>query len=154
MTNLPERDREIDNQRLRRDNQIVRENNSASNGLMVGILLTSLIGLGLGAFFLFNRGVDSPAPAGGPTIIERTREVPVPQPQAPDVKPPDINITVPKVEAPPAPDVNVTIPSPAAPPVPDVNVTIPSPAASPAPAAETAPTGNATSTGETAPAQP
>ena len=139
MTNLPERDREIDNQRLRRDNQIVRENNSASNGLMVGILLTSLIGLGLGAFFLFNRGGDTPAPAGGPTIIERTREVPVPQPQAPDVKPPDINITVPKVEAPPAPDVNVTIPSPAA---------------SPAPAAETAPTGNATSTGETAPAQP
>lgn len=138
MTNLRDRDREIYNQELRRDNQIARENNSASSGLMLGILLTSLVALGLGALFLFNRGGESSAPTGSPTIIERTREVPVPQPQAPDVQPPDVNITLPKVEAP----------------QPDVNVTIPSPAAPEAPAAETTPTGDATSTGETAPAQP
>ena len=145
MTNLRDRDREIYNQELRRENQIARENNSAASGLMTGILLTSLLGLGLGAFFLFNRGADNSAPAGNQTIIERTQEIPVPQPQAPDVKPPDVNITLPKVEAPPAPDVNVSIPSPAVP---------QAPAAETAPADSAAPTGDATSTGETAPAQP
>jgi hypothetical protein len=152
MTNLRDRDREIYNQELRReelrrDNQIARENNSAAGGLVTGILLAALVALGLGALFVFNRG-DSSAPTGGQTIIERTREIPVPQPQAPDVQPPDVNITVPKVEAPQVPDVNVTLPSPAAP---------EAPAAETAPADSGASTGTTTSTGstgETAPTQP
>nr|WP_290221116.1 hypothetical protein [Trichocoleus desertorum] len=152
MTNLRDRDREIYNQELRREelrreNQIVRENNSAAGGLLTGIVLAALVALGLGALFVFNRGGESSAPAGRQTIIERTREV-VPQPQAPDVKPPDVNITVPKVEAPQVPDVNVTIPSPAAPAAPTTET---------APAENAAPAGDATSTGSTgatAPAQP
>jgi hypothetical protein len=155
MTNLRDRDREIYNQELRReelrrDNQITRENNSAAGGLLTGILLATLVALGLGALFAFNRGGDNSEPAGRQTIIERTKEV-VPVPQAPDVQPPDVNITVPKVEAPKAPDVNVTIPNPTAP---------AAPAAETAPADNAAPTGDATSTGSTgstggaAPAQP
>ncbi|HEY9859275.1 MAG TPA: hypothetical protein V6D16_07200 [Candidatus Obscuribacterales bacterium] len=158
MTNLRDRDREIYNQELRReelrrDNQIARENNSAAGGLLTGILLAALVALGLGALFVFNRGGDSSEPAGRQTIIERTREV-VPQPQAPDVQPPDVNITVPKVEAPQVPDVNITIPSPAAPQAPATET---APADNAASTGDAAPTGDATSTGstsETAPVQP
>ena len=150
MTNLRDRDREIYNQELRRENQIARENNSAASGLFLGILLTGLVALGLGALFMFNRDGGTSEPAGRQTIIERTREV-VPQPQAPDVQPPDVNITVPKVEAPPAPDVNVTIPSPAVPEAPAAET---APANTAAPTGDTAPADSATSTGDSAPAQP
>ncbi len=134
MTNL--RDRELYNRELRRENQAIRENNNAASGLMLGIILTSLVGLGLGALFLFNQRTESPAPTNRQTIIERTQEVPVPvpQPQAPDV-----NINVPQPEAPPAPDVNLNIPNPIPQEAPTTNT---------APSADTAP-----ATTETAPAQ-
>lgn len=94
-----------------------RDENTAS-GLLLGVLLTSLIGLTVGAFWYFNQqnaAVDSTTPVETPastnvtptptatitaepqqtTIIERTREVPVviPQPSAPTN--PQINLTVP-----------------------------------------------------------
>lgn len=86
-----------------RDNQIARDNNIASTGLLLGILL---VGLGVGAFFLTQENNPNPNQT---TIIEKTQEaVPVPQPKAPD-----INITVPNPEPAKMPDVNVNIPNPA-----------------------------------------
>ncbi|QLE55935.1 hypothetical protein [Nostoc sp. TCL26-01] len=102
-----------------RANLAERDNENAANGLILGILLTSLVGLIAGAFWYFNQNnapVDSTAPVETPlpasatpsispqpqqtTIIERTREVPVviPQQQVPPTtvpSPPQINVTVP-----------------------------------------------------------
>ncbi|MBE9204944.1 hypothetical protein IQ244_00005 [Nostoc sp. LEGE 06077] len=100
-------------------NLAARDNENASRGLLLGILLTSLAGLIVGAFWYFNQPretvieqtqpVVNPSPSNDlptpqpqqTTIIERTREVPVliPQQQAPSVtlpqSSPEINITVP-----------------------------------------------------------
>ncbi|NJN59569.1 MAG: hypothetical protein HC879_19820 [Leptolyngbyaceae cyanobacterium SL_5_9] len=93
-----------------------RDNNNASGGLLLGILLTSLLGLTVGTLFFVNQQsqapvVPVPVPAEPETpstetnnteirerVIERTRElVPIPQPQDP------------------APQQPVTEPAPAAP---------------------------------------
>lgn len=90
-------------------NLAARDNENASVGLLLGIFLTSVAGLMVGAFWYFNQPketvIKEPQPVVTPqpqqtTIIERTTEVPVvvPQPQVPTVtipSPPDINITVP-----------------------------------------------------------
>ncbi|BAY10647.1 hypothetical protein [Calothrix sp. NIES-2098] len=111
--------------RYQQANLADRDNANAANGLLIGVILTSLVTLGVGAFWYFNQRnnatVDnsspvvvpvpvpnsaSPSPAASQsppsktTIIERTREVPVviPQPQAPASSAPtqpNINITVP-----------------------------------------------------------
>lgn len=101
-----ERDRYA--QELQRQNQAIRENDSAASGLVIGVLLTGLAALAIGGYFLTQR----PSPSPSRTIIERntTREVPVPQQQAPDV-----NVTVPNPEP---PRVNITVPSPAPAPAP------------------------------------
>lgn len=86
------------------ENLRVRDDNSASRGLLLGILLTSLLGLTVGALYFVNQQSQTPVvpvPVPVPAepqepetetnstevrerIIERTREiVPVPQPQAP-----------------------------------------------------------------------
>jgi hypothetical protein len=87
------------------ENLRVRDDNSASRGLLLGILLTSLLGLTVGALYFANQQSQTPVvPVPVPAepqadtetdtetnntevrerIIERTREiVPVPQPQAP-----------------------------------------------------------------------
>lgn len=87
------------------ENLRVRDDNSASRGLLLGILLTSLLGLTAGALYFVNQQSQTPVvPVPVPVepqqetetdtetnntevrerIIERTREiVPVPQPQAP-----------------------------------------------------------------------
>lgn len=102
-------DREIYNIEVPRENQIVRENNAASSGLTLGIVLTSLVGLGVGAFFFINQGTDTKSPSSQTTIIERTKEaVPVPEQKAPDV-----NITAPSPAEVKLPDVNVNVPNPA-----------------------------------------
>lgn len=99
-------------------NLAARDNDNASRGLLLGILLTSLAGLIVGAFWYFNQPreaevnqvqpvlvptpnneLPSPQPQQT-TIIEKTREVPVvvPQPQVPTINipsPPDINVNVP-----------------------------------------------------------
>lgn len=95
-----------------------RDNENASRGLLIGILLTSLAALTAGAIWYFNQRNDvdpvptivvpnsQPAPSPSPaakqetTIIERTRDVPVP-------------VVVPQQQAPapqapaPAPDIKI-----------------------------------------------
>ncbi|MBD2439879.1 hypothetical protein [Nostoc sp. FACHB-110] len=104
-------------------NLAARDNENASRGLLLGILLTALAGLIVGAFWYFNQPRETvieqtqptftPSPSSDlstptftpqpqqTTIIERTREVPVvvPQQSAPSVtvppSSPQINVTVP-----------------------------------------------------------
>ena len=116
-----------------------RDNENASRGLLIGILLTSLAALTAGTIWYFNQRNNAeapstivipnsqPAPSPSPaakqetTIIEKTREVPVP-------------VVVPQQQAPapqapvPAPDIKI-----------DNSVTQP-PAAQEAPATQPAPT--------------
>ncbi|MUL38779.1 hypothetical protein [Gloeocapsopsis dulcis] len=103
----------------------VRDNENASRGLLLGILLASLAALTAGGIWLLNQRNEpvptntnivvpapnsEPSPAASPvpenrtTIIDRVREVPVPVPVPQQQAP-----------APEAPDVNITLPSPAAP---------------------------------------
>jgi hypothetical protein len=126
--------------RYQQANLVERDNTNTANGLLVGVILTSLITLGVGAFWYFNQRnntagdrttpvvVPVPAnpspspeatssPQSQPTIIERIREVPIPipQPQAPSAPAPaqpNVNITVPPQQ--PARE-NVPTPSPQTP---------------------------------------
>jgi hypothetical protein len=127
--------------RYQQANLAERDNSNTANGLLLGVILTSLATLGVGAFWYFNQrsnpAVDNTVPVVVPvptnaspspeatqspqqrtTIIERTREVPVviPQPQAP------------ATSAPAQPNINVTVPP--QPPArekaqPNINVTVP-----------------------------
>lgn len=117
-----------------------RDDENASRGLLIGILLTSLAALTAGAIWYFNRNDadpvptivipnSQPAPSPSPeakqetTIIERTRDVPVP------VVVPQQQAPAPQAPAPaPAPDIKI-----------DNSVTQP-PAAQEAPATQPAPT--------------
>jgi hypothetical protein len=119
----------------REENQIVRDNDNAARGLLLGVILTSVLGLIIGTLFFLNQRQEAPAPiapvivpnrsaapAASPSpspttktetrIIERDRVVPVPQPQspAPQAPAPTVNVA-----PPPAPNVNVTVPSNPAP---------------------------------------
>lgn len=104
--------------RINSQRQWERDNDNAGRGLLIGILLTSLLGLTIGTVFMLNQRNNeannrvptlvvprtNPAPAQSPQVrervIERDRVVPVPQP----VRVPDVNVTVPNVQAPaPAP---------------------------------------------------
>jgi hypothetical protein len=68
-----------------RDNQIARDNNIASTGLLLGIFL---VGLGVGVFFL---NQETNLNSNKTTIIQKTQKaVPVSQPKAPDV---NVNIS-------------------------------------------------------------
>ncbi|HEY9699155.1 MAG TPA: hypothetical protein V6D10_17985 [Trichocoleus sp.] len=107
MKNL--RDREVYDNELRRQAQLDRENNSAAGGVALGIVIAGLVGAGIAAYALLNKQPEAQAPQQN-TVIERTKElVPVPQPKTPDVKAPDINITVPDPVK-PAPETGSTQP--------------------------------------------
>lgn len=103
-----------------------RDNENASRGLLLGILLTSLAALTAGALWFLNQKDEvvepasqttiiapkpsakpSPQPSVAPektTVIEKTKEVPVVVPQAPaPASAPDINITLPSPAVVPAP---------------------------------------------------
>jgi hypothetical protein len=147
-------------ERDREENQIVRDNDNAARGLLLGVIATSVLGLIIGTLFFLNQREESPAPiapiivpnrsvapAASPSpspttktetrIIERDRVVPVPAPQAPAPQAP-----APQAPAPAAPTVNIA-PAPA----PNVNVTVPN---NPAPAPTQPQTRNdATSTQDT-----
>ncbi|PZV09918.1 MAG: hypothetical protein DCF22_17710 [Leptolyngbya sp.] len=102
-----------------------REDSNAFGGLLLGMLLTALVGLGVAAYYFLNNQrpnnttiiapnpITSPSPQVKERIIERDRLVPVPQQSSA-----------------PAPNVNVTIPNP---------IPQQAPAARPAPAAQPAP---------------
>lgn len=95
---------QVAEQRMRRRTQIIRDNENAARGLLIGIGLTSILAVTLGLLFLFNtRRQPEPAVAPGPvvapaspnattrqntnrqtTVIERSQQtvpVPVPVPQ-------------------------------------------------------------------------
>jgi hypothetical protein len=114
MRNL--RDQEVYDNELRRQAQLDRANKSAAGGVALGIAIAGLVGAGIAAYLLSNKQPEAQKPQQN-TVIERTKElVPVPQPKAPDVKAPDVNITVPSSAPVPnvkAPDVNITVPNPA-----------------------------------------
>lgn len=121
--------------RYQQANLAERDNSNTANGLLLGVILTSLATLGVGAFWYFNQrsnpAVDNTVPVVVPvptnaspspqatqssqpqtTIIERTREVPVviPQQQAPATSAPtqpNINVTIP-----PQPPATEKVPSP------------------------------------------
>jgi hypothetical protein len=132
------------------ENLAVRDNNNAASGLVIGLLLTSLVGLAAGTWFFLNQRNDAPAPvipnivvprqpdakpapAAKPapearqapkketTIIERTRDVLVPVPQKQAPAPQPVA---------PAPNINITVP----------NSEPKQPAAQEAPSTQTAPT--------------
>ncbi|MEH1903393.1 hypothetical protein [Nostoc sp.] len=120
-----------------------RDNNNASGGLLLGIIITSLLGLVIGGVWYFNQQNNAPVnnivpvavpvpskssatPSASPqprtTIIERTREIPVaipvPVPQQQVTPPstprqPNINITIPP-QQPAAEKAPVTQPTPKA----------------------------------------
>ncbi|WP_292874733.1 hypothetical protein [Nostoc sp. NMS1] len=124
-----------------------RDNENASRGLLLGIIVTSLVSLIVAGVWYFNQrnnAVDttvpvlvpvpsnsSPTPQPQTKIIEKIREVPVPVPVPQQVTPPS---------APRQPDINITIPpqQPAAEKAP--SVTQPAPKATQSPA--TSPTSN------------
>ena len=129
-----------------------RDENNVSGGLLLGIIVTSLLGLVIGGVWYFNQqnnaavnntvpvavpvpSKSSPTPSASPqtktTIIERTREVPVP-----------VAVPVPQQQVIP----------PSAPRQPDINITIPpqQPAAEKAPSV-TQPTSKATQSPATSP---
>jgi outer membrane biosynthesis protein TonB len=119
---------------LQEDGLEVRDNNNAARGLLIGITLTSLVGLALAAaFFWYPRQQQTPAPVVVPapssspvsspaasqgqttqtTTIERhtVEQVPVTQPAAPASQP-NVNVTVPQTAPASRTDVNVNVPNP------------------------------------------
>lgn len=102
---------------MQREDTARRENTAAFSGMTLGILLAFAIAAAVGAFFFFNRSIETvpavpaaspsiaPAPPEKETIIreEKTRElVPVPQAATPQPQP-DINIIVPSAPSPVTP---------------------------------------------------
>lgn len=116
---------------LQNDYKRVRDNDNAARGLMLGIGLTSLVGLAVGAVYFLNQREEAPAPQVIPQVItvpkandpspapsqSRTIEkqktiiekiVPVPQPSP--VQP--VQKAVPAPQPPsPAPNINITVPN-------------------------------------------
>lgn len=144
-----------------------RDENNASGGLLLGIIITSLLGLVIAGVWYFNQqnnaAVDntvpvvvpvpssSPTPSASPqtktTIIERTREVPVPV----AVPVPQQQVTPPS--APRQPDINITIPpqQPAAEKAP--SAIQPTPKATQSPTTNTVAPGTKSDTSKTTPPQ-
>ncbi|MBW4643443.1 MAG: hypothetical protein KME23_10710 [Goleter apudmare HA4340-LM2] len=93
--------------RYQQSNLAERDHHNAAGSLLLGIILTSLASLIAIGFWYINQRqntapVETPAPsptaqAPNPqtTIIERTREVPIPVAPTTAPSPPQINITVP-----------------------------------------------------------
>ncbi|MBW4574997.1 MAG: hypothetical protein KME08_06900 [Aphanothece sp. CMT-3BRIN-NPC111] len=130
----------VSERHLEEESLRVRDNNNAARGLLIGIALTSLLGLGVLAWYLFfNRPVEEstpvivPVPSASPspavsqeqnrtTVIERQgasvpQIIPVPQQAAPAPQQgaPKVNITIPNSTQQPAParqDTNVNVAPP------------------------------------------
>ncbi|HCF25819.1 MAG TPA: hypothetical protein DEV81_01030 [Cyanobacteria bacterium UBA11049] len=131
----------------RRDQEVLqaRENESATNGFLIGILLTSIVGIVIAALYFIYQQSQAPAPVvpvpvptqSNPSetqdnnteirerIIERTREVvPIPQPQAPAPtnEQPEVAPQPPAVEQPAVEQPSVEQPQPPAVTQPDAQV--------------------------------
>ncbi|MBD2577451.1 hypothetical protein [Oscillatoria sp. FACHB-1406] len=157
-------EREIQSERalVNERNQVVRDNENAGRGLLLGLLLAGLLGAGALAYYLANREEPAPVPATNTivvpdkeatpspsaaepkkdtTVIERTIEktnvVPVPTQPA---QPPKVEVNTPPPAPAPKVDVNVSPAAPAPAPKVDVNVSPAAPAPSaPSSAAPSAP---------------
>lgn len=131
--------------RYNENRQVVRDNNNAARGLILGIVLTSLVAIPALAYYLWNRQNQEPVVAPNPTpaptvvvpspqpdrtiiqrerVIERNpnpevRVLPIPQGQTPANPAPNINIEQPAPAPQPTPNVNITQPTP------NVNITVP-----------------------------
>jgi|GEM_PF-600388 len=132
--------------------QEVRDNENAGRGLLLGILLTSLVGLVLGTVYYFNRAQEAPTPTSDTVIVvpkanqpsatpapTRTVErektiiqkiVPVP------VQPSPVQKATPAPQPSPA---QKATPAPQANPSPNINITIPNSQQQDAPAQQAAP---------------
>lgn len=132
MTNPNLRDREVYNREVRRENQVIRESDSASaaSGMLLGIILTAVAGLVAAAFYFTNQKPTTQSPSRT-TIIERTKETVKPQPA------PNVDINIPSPPPVDVPDVNVNVSPNPAPNAPANSGT--QPQSAPAPATETAP---------------
>jgi hypothetical protein len=140
----------VNERRLNEEGLEVRDNNTAARALLIGIALTSLVGLTLGALFFWNQRQEVITPVAVPvpaapkpqasqspsqtTIIERTIDrgtQVVPAPQSPASAP----------QSAPAPRVNINVPSQPAPAPKEsrtnVNVTVPNSSPAPAPRQDT-----------------
>lgn len=99
-------DRDLYERELRRDAEVSRNNTNTSVALLFGVFIVAITALGA-VFFLSNRQVETQAPQTQPPDID----IEVPQPEAPriqppevNVQPPDVDINVPQFEAPAAPE--------------------------------------------------
>jgi len=122
-----------------------RDNNNASRGLLLGILLTSLVALTVGAIWLLNQRNEVPSPVVPPVMVPDAQPEPTRSPEANQpaeretiIRERPVFVPVPQQQA-PAPQA----PSPA--PQPNINITVPNSAPQPqtteqAPSSQTAPT--------------
>jgi outer membrane biosynthesis protein TonB len=102
-------------ERDREEGLVERDNNNAARGLLIGILLTSIVGLVVGTVFFLNQRDEAPTTVTQPvpvpvpsaknanrpektTIIEKTKEVPVER-----TKEVPVPVFVPQPQASPAP---------------------------------------------------
>jgi hypothetical protein len=102
-------------ERDREEGLVERDNNNAARGLLIGILLTSVVGLVLGTIFFLNQRNEAPTTVTQPvpvpvpsakntdgpqktTIIEKTKEVPVER-----TKEVPVPVLIPQQQSSPAP---------------------------------------------------
>ncbi|MEG5035087.1 hypothetical protein [Microcoleus sp. AT3-D2] len=130
--------------------QEVRDNENAGRGLLLGILLTSLVGLVLGTVYYFNRGEEAPTPASAPVIVVPKANQPSATPAPTRTIEREKTIIEKVVPVQPSPAQNATpdpqpspaqqaTPAPQANPSPNINITIPNSQQQDAPAQEAAP---------------
>jgi type IV secretory pathway VirB10-like protein len=104
-------EREVYERELRRDAEISRSNANATSALLIGLFIVALGALGA-VFYATTQQNPAPAPADQPDNIN----IELPQPEAPRVEPPEINVQPPNVDinvAPPAaPEGNNSEPAP------------------------------------------
>jgi uncharacterized protein HemX len=90
-------------------NTVIREESNGAGALIGGLALAVIVGLGGAAFFMMNQRQTPQAPSKT-TIIEKTNTEKV----VPQMKAPDVNITMPN----PAPAQAPPVTAPEAPPAP------------------------------------
>ncbi|MEP6518877.1 hypothetical protein [Microcoleus vaginatus] len=130
--------------------QEVRDNENAGRGLLLGILLTSLVGLVLGSVYYFNRSEEAPTPASAPVIVVPKANQPSATPAPTRTIEREKTIIQKIVPVQPSPVQNATpapqpspaqqaTPAPQANPAPNINITVPNSQQQDAPAQQAAP---------------
>jgi hypothetical protein len=106
------------NDRLQHENQQVRESDSAANGLLIGMVLTTIIGAGLAAFFVISQSQKVPVRSAAPKIEKETKVIEKTTDRVREIAPaapPNVEIVIPNApQQPSATQPNQTLPPPAA----------------------------------------